>query len=140
MPANVELYGGLRTGMTKAEANSVLAETERFLTSSCQMTIKKVFEKDRLVSVHLRNKWTLEKSDCYEPIFSSLVEKYGEPQSREVTPAVGSIIPEGTAETWIVDDRVITLSRRGDGTPKKAIGLEYTAKVTMPKPERIPGL
>lgn len=134
-PVDVELFGGLRSGMSKAEAEAALIDKERFLTSSCQMTIKKVYEAGRLKSVILRNKWKIEKNDCYEPISATLVEKYGEPDGLETDPGISGIIPPGLSEIWIEGERVIVLTRRRRDTV-----LEYKTETTAKAPERVKGL
>lgn len=135
IPANVELYGGLRSGMTKTDADSVMKNKETFLTPHCQVMINKVFQNNGLALVVLRNKWKLEKNDCYQPILTTLIEKYGQPTDVHETNAIGNIIPAGVANIWFQGIRGINLTHRGMDTI-----LTYFPKVEAQEPERATGL
>lgn len=112
--AGIELYGGLKTGMTKLEANAALPDKERALTPNCLVKIIKHFEHDRLDLVILRSKWISYKNDCYTPMLDSLRSKYGPPAYSRDEPAVGGgIIAAGRTIVWKDGERIIELTTRG---------------------------
>ncbi len=112
----IDLYDGLKSGMSKDEAKQALTSEEKLLTRNCQVRIKLNFRDGLLSSVVLRNKWKLEKADCLQPITRALMEKYGSPVAIEQVPALTNFDQPGQKASWLDDHRLIELTAQGHDT------------------------
>ena len=77
--AGVELWRGLRSGMTKEQAGIVVPENEVDLLPDCRANASLRFGAAGLRSVTLGPKWIISKNNCIDPVRATLNEKYGPP-------------------------------------------------------------
>ncbi|MEO1488856.1 MAG: hypothetical protein AAFR88_05390 [Pseudomonadota bacterium] len=85
-PQPVDLWGGLKAGMTKREVKAVRKRSKVYLTDNCRVRMKTVFDGGRLFAVRLTSYWTLRYNACGTQVYQALERKYGRPissQSRE---------------------------------------------------------
>ena len=75
------LWGGITTGMTKAEAKALHPTMNVRLTDACTASIELIFQKKVVSAVKLIRHRTSTSRSCASVMLASLKQKYGEPRS-----------------------------------------------------------
>lgn len=107
----VELWNGLRTGMTRDEVESLGLEKKFELVEDCRVELQTRFTDSSLYSITIRSRWTAAYNRCGELVKRSLVAKYGDSFDVSAKTESGLYATRGTylEEQWLTDKLIISL-------------------------------
>ena len=140
IPLGVELWGGLKTGMSKDEVNALGNEKKFELVKDCRVSLNPRYKDKVLVGVTIASRWTMAYNRCAELVKRSLVAKYGESVSVESFPATSySTFGPYVVEKWLTDDVVISLGWGGSGGDRLKF-ISYEPRMIVEEAELIDNL
>jgi len=104
----LELWNGLRVGMSKDEVKAIRPSRKVILNASCRGRLKPVFQDDQLQAVRIFE--DIDHNDCGRELYAALMRKYGVPAGQG---SVGYLGLTGFGTTydfyWYSEGRAIRL-------------------------------
>lgn len=131
----VELYQGLKTGMSKNEVDGLKIQKDFELVKDCRVRIRPIFRNNRLFSVVIVSKWTMSYNSCAELVQRSLNAKYGKSvglSAKNDLPSRGIYIEE----RWLTGNLVIIL----DYQAERLFSISYEPRLIVEEARLIDGL
>lgn len=129
----VELWRGLSVGMTKAQAKTTMPENDFDLFAGCRVNVHMRFPNGKLDSLTIRQKWTMQKTDCAEAIGKTLLEKYGQPERDVVsTDAIGTYVKAKVFDVYLWKSGDIVIEYR-----EEVGGVEWSLTYRPPYGENV---
>jgi hypothetical protein len=112
VPQGVNLWGDLKTGMSKEEVEEKYPDKRFELVSDCRVKIAPWYKSDKLFSVSIRAQWTGSYNECGEIVQRSLTAKYGDLVDVNVAAGKDALGAVYDTYQWRTDTLVVELARK----------------------------